>query len=624
MSLIEKLKLPNDIKKLSDTELAILAKDIRQLILDTVILNGGHLASNLGVVELTLALYKVFDFPKDKLIFDVGHQCYTHKILSGRLDKFSSLRKKDGLSGFPKREESPYDSFNTGHSSSALSIACGFMRAKKLSSENFEIISVIGDGSLTGGLIFEALNDSGNIGEKQIIVLNDNSMSISKNVGAMSNYLLRLHNSSFYNSLKGSVSKTFSGMKFGKIDAVKVLENLKKRIKYAVQGGLPFDQFNLKYFGPIDGHNFKELINVLETAKKEKNSVIIHVVTKKGRGYLPAEINPDKYHGISASKCGDKKDCEEKTGEFENSNETFSEVFGKTLTEMAEKNRKIVAVTAAMSDGTGLTFFQNKFPERFFDVGIAEAHAVTMSAAMSLSGYKPYFAVYSSFLQRGFDELLLDVCMQNLPVTFCIDRAGIVGEDGETHQGIFDLSYLMMIPNLTVCAPKDAQELKDVLKFSENFNAPLAIRYPKGYSKCYKNKNKIEYSKWEKLTSDSNIYLLAVGAKMVEIAFKTSKLLKEKNILSTVVNCLFVKPFDFELLKSLNDKYVFTFEDNVVGGGFGANISLFLNSNNINCKVNNFAFPDKFISHASVSEIYEMNNLTSKNIALKIEKIIKK
>lgn len=617
MSLIEKLKLPDDIKKLSDTELAILAKDIRQLILDTVISNGGHLASNLGVVELTLALYKVFDFPKDKLIFDVGHQCYTHKILSGRLDKFSSLRKKDGLSGFPKREESAYDSFNTGHSSSALSVACGFIRAKKLSSENFEIVSVIGDGSLTGGLIFEALNDSGNIGEKQIIILNDNSMSISKNVGAMSNYLLRLHNSNFYNSLKGSVSKTFSGMKFGKIDAVKVLENIKKRVKYAVQGGLPFDQFNLKYFGPIDGHNFQELIKVLEMAKKEKNSVIIHVVTKKGRGYLPAEINPDKYHGISASKCNYKKDCKE-----ENLNETFSEVFGKTLTEMAEKNDKIVAVTAAMSEGTGLTSFQNKFPERFFDVGIAEAHAVTMSAAMSLYGYKPYFAVYSSFLQRGFDEVLLDVCMQNLPVTFCIDRSGIVGEDGETHQGIFDLSYLMMMPNLTVCAPKDTRELKEILKFSENFNAPLAIRYPKGCSINYENSSKIEYSKWEKLTSDSNIYLLAVGAKMNEIVFNASKILKEKKILTTVVNCRFVKPFDLELLKSLKGKYVFTFEDNVINGGFGANISLFFNSHNINCKVHNFAFPDKFISHASVSQIYEANNLTSENIASEIEKFV--
>lgn len=597
---LKDIKIPADIKGMDIAELKQLARELRQKILDTVMVNGGHLASSLGAVEIILAMHYCFDCPKDKFIFDVGHQCYAHKLLTGRYEQFSSLRQFGGIAGFPKINESEYDCANTGHSSTSISLACGLSRALWQDNSSNITVSVIGDGALTGGLAYEALNDCINLKKKQIIILNDNSMSISENVGSTAKYLLRLHTSNAYNRLK---SKAYNIVRGFRIDnaapAMRFLYKAKNSVKYFLQGGMPFEQFGIRYFGPIDGHDLEDLINILEIAKKEDESCIIHVVTKKGYGFKEAEDNPAKFHGYSP-KCGSK--CENSI--------SFSDAFGEAMKNIASSDSKIYAVTAAMREGTGLLGFSEMFPQRFSDVGIAEGHAATMCAGLALGGYKPYFAVYSSFLQRAYDNLIHDVCLQDLPVTFCIDRAGIVPNDGETHQGIYDVNFLRLIPNMTIIAPKSATELNEAIKWSVNFNHPLAIRYPKGMSLIGGEVKPIELGSWEVLKkSTDKLVILAVGALMVGQAIKVCAKLEEQGINAEVVNCRFVKPMDRNYLSTLGGKLVVTLEDNQLAGGFGSSVLEYFNENNITAKVVRMAINEQFLTQGSIKELLEMVGL---------------
>lgn len=604
---LKEIKQPQDIKNMSIEELYALAKELRQKILNTVMVNGGHLASSMGAVEIILAMHYCFDCPNDKFVFDVGHQCYAHKLLTGRYEQFSTLRQMGGIAGFPKINESIYDAANTGHSSTSVSIACGLSRALWQDKSPNITVSVIGDGALTGGLAYEALNDCINLKKKQIIILNDNSMSISENVGSTAKYLLKLHTSNAYNKLK---AKAFNIVRGFRIDntapAMRFLYKAKNSVKYFLQGGMPFEQFGIRYFGPIDGHDLEDLINVLEVAKKEDESCIIHVVTKKGYGFKEAEDNPAKYHGYSPVKPNSEK-CNKVC---------FSDAFGECMKNLASSNNKVYAVTAAMREGTGLLAYSEMFPQRFCDVGIAEGHATTMCAGLALGGYKPYFAVYSSFLQRAYDNIIHDVCLQDLPVTFCIDRAGIVPNDGETHQGIYDVNFLRLIPNMTIFAPKNNQELEAVLKWSLDFNHPLAVRYPKGYANTESEVIPIELGKWDIIKKGkSNLVILAAGAVMVEQAIIASNILEQNGIFAEVVNCRFIKPMDKEYLLTLKDKLVVTVEDNQMAGGFGSGVVEFLSDNQINSKVIRFAINEQFLTHGSVSELLKMTGLDSENIA---------
>lgn len=604
---LKEIKQPQDIKNMSIEELYALAKELRQKILDTVMVNGGHLASSMGAVEIILAMHYCFDCPNDKFVFDVGHQCYAHKLLTGRYEQFSTLRQMGGIAGFPKINESIYDAANTGHSSTSVSIACGLSRALWQDKSPNITVSVIGDGALTGGLAYEALNDCINLKKKQIIILNDNSMSISENVGSTAKYLLKLHTSNAYNKLK---AKAFNIVRGFRIDntapAMRFLYKAKNSVKYFLQGGMPFEQFGIRYFGPIDGHDLEDLINVLEVAKKEDESCIIHVVTKKGYGFKEAEDNPAKYHGYSPVKPNSEK-CNKVC---------FSDAFGECMKNLASSNNKVYAVTAAMREGTGLLAYSEMFPQRFCDVGIAEGHATTMCAGLALGGYKPYFAVYSSFLQRAYDNVIHDVCLQDLPVTFCIDRAGIVPNDGETHQGIYDVNFLRLIPNMTIFAPKNNQELEAVLKWSLDFNHPLAVRYPKGYANTESEVIPIELGKWDIIKKGkSNLVILAAGAVMVEQAIIASNILEQNGIFAEVVNCRFIKPMDKEYLLTLKDKLVVTVEDNQMAGGFGSGVVEFLSDNQINSKVIRFAINEQFLTHGSVSELLKMTGLDFENIA---------
>ncbi len=504
MQILNKIKLPEDIKKLSLDELELLANDLRSVITRYTLANGGHLASNLGVVDLTCALNYVFDFPKDKLIFDVGHQCYAYKILTGRLDKFDTLRQKDGLNGFPKREESEYDTVNSGHASTALSIACGMARGNV----DGNIICLIGDGAMTGGLFFEALNDVLTLNKKVIFIINDNNMSISDNVGFINEYL-----------------------------------------KISRRHGSESSFLDIEALNNIDGHNISQLIDKFKYAKNSQKTLILHIVTKKGKGLKEAELNPSKYHSVSAS----------------NTNTTYGSVFGDTLERLAEKNNNIFAITAAMTDGTGLSNFAQKFPQRFVDVGIAEGHAVTMSAGLALSGAKPYVAIYSTFLQRAYDSVLHDVCINNLPVVFCIDRAGFVGGDGETHQGLYDVAYLSATPNMTIFAPKDGEELKEILSWSQNYNAPIAIRYPKSEIPCeYSVHTPIALGKWEWIKSSENQVVLISNGETLANVCKSAKELKAQGIDVDVINARFISHCDEEMLNTLRGKKLFFFEEYIM------------------------------------------------------------
>lgn len=620
MGYLDLIKSPKDLKKLNIEQLKELSIEIRKFLLNSISKTGGHLASNLGVVELTIALHYCFNCPKDKFIWDVGHQAYTHKILTGRKEMFDTLRKKDGLSGFPKTEESIYDAFNTGHSSTSISAAIGLASARDLNGDNYNVVSIIGDGSMTGGLVYEAMNNAGRNNTKLVIVLNDNQMSISKNVGAMSKYLSELRSAPKYIEVKNDVQKFLSTVPVVGTKVNNFLEKTKEGIKYALVPTVMFEQLGIKYIGPIDGHNMNKLINVLSKVKRINQPVLLHVLTTKGKGYLEAEKFPSKYHGVSKFDINTGKPYKK------DNKETYSDVFGKTMVKMAARNKKIVAVTAAMPLGTGLEFFSKTYPSRTFDVGIAEEHAVTFSAGMAINGYIPVFAVYSTFLQRSYDQILHDVCMQNLHVIFAIDRAGIVGDDGETHQGIYDLSYLSHIPNMTIIAPKNKNEMISMINFAVKYNAPIAIRYPKGsVSELFCDlDNEILYGKSETIYDGEDIAVISLG-NMIDTSYKVYKKLTEKGYSTALINARFVSPVDKDLVLSFKDKYkyIFTVEDNIFSGGFGSKIMQSMFEYNIfNKFIHVFSFPDTYVSQGTKEEIYSKYGLDEISIYNKIISII--
>nr|MCR5468315.1 1-deoxy-D-xylulose-5-phosphate synthase [Lachnospiraceae bacterium] len=528
--LLDSINKPNDIKRIPDDDLPLLAEEIRQFLIEKISVSGGHLASNLGVVELTMALHLAFNLPEDKIIWDVGHQAYTHKILTGRKLGFETLRKYGGMSGFPKRSESVCDAFDTGHSSTSISAGLGLALAREIKGENYKVISVIGDGALTGGMAFEALNNASRIRSNFIIVLNDNKMSISENVGGISKHLGNIRTAKPYQEIKTGIANSLERIpRYGE-QITDSIRGIKSSIKQLIVPGMFFENMGILYLGPVDGHDIGSMVKLFKEASRYQGPVLIHVITKKGKGYAPAEKYPARYHGTEPFNI--------ETGQLKHphSEVTYTDVFSKVITSIGEKNDKVVALTAAMQDGTGLKKFWRAFPNRFFDVGIAEAHAVTFAAGLATAGLKPYFAVYSSFLQRAYDQILHDVCLQNLPVVFCIDRAGLVGSDGETHQGIFDISYLSSIPNMTLMAPKNIWELSDMLKFSAGFDGPLAIRYPRGvaFSGLKDYRSEIVYGKSELIKKGKDVALFAYGS-MVKTAVEVAELLAEKDIDATLV-----------------------------------------------------------------------------------------
>ena len=617
--ILENFNDMNTVKAMTIEELNTFSEEIRSFLIEKVSKTGGHLASNLGVVELTLSLYNVFDLEKDKLIWDVGHQSYVHKILSGRKDKFDTLRNFGGLSGFPKKEESKYDIFETGHSSTSISAAVGMARARDLKGEDYSVIAIIGDGALTGGMAFEALNDVGFKKTKMTILLNDNEMSISKNVGGLSKYLSELRIDPTYNKIKKEINSTLGKIPTVGKGMVSSIHKLKNGIKQVMIPGMLFEHMGIKYLGPIDGHDIKEVSKVLKLAKKIDGPVVIHVVTKKGKGYEFAEKEPHKFHGVGPFNC-----CSGELGC--SSNESYADAFGEQITHLAKDNKSIVAITAAMPEGTGLETFSKEFPSRFFDVGIAEQHAVTMAAGMATQGLKPIFAVYSTFLQRAYDQILHDVCLQKLPVVFAIDRAGIVGQDGETHQGVFDLSYLSHIPNMTIMAPKSVSELKSMLVFAVKQDYPIAIRYPRGGDNCNIQMSAIENfkkGKWEIIFHGGKIALIATG-KMVQNAILVREKLNKIGVDATVINACFIKPIDKALILELVEKKysIVTIEDNVVHGGLGSLVLEYINSLNVKNRVINLGFKDEFITHGTVDILYKLHKLDVEGIFESILKLV--
>ncbi len=614
--ILDKVNYPSDLKELNILEKQQLSEEIRKYLLEIVSNNGGHLASNLGVVELTIAIHSVFNCPEDKIVWDVGHQSYVHKILTGRKEEMKTIRKMGGISGFPKTCESEYDNFDTGHSSTSISVALGMARARDLLNKNNKIIAVIGDGSLTGGMAIEALNDAGSSKTNITVILNDNEMSISKNVGGMSALLTKIRTKKTYKRSNNCVKRFFNKIPVIGKPIVDFAHKIKRGIKQTVIPNMYFEDIGFTYLGPVDGHNIQELEKILNKSQNIEGPVLIHVSTKKGKGYRLAEENPDKFHGISSF------DIETGNTKAKRSKD-YSAKFGDKLIKLAKKDNRIVAITAAMKDGTGLKEFANKFPNRFFDVGIAEQHAVGLIAGMASAGLKPIFAVYSSFLQRGYDQLIHDVAIQNLPVIIGIDRAGIVGNDGETHQGLFDLSFLRGIPNFTIMAPKDFSEFDKMLEFAINFNGPVAIRYPRGgegkvkFEKC----KDIKLGKAEIVREGKNLTIIAIG-KMVERAVEVADLLEKENIKAEVINARFLKPLDEEnIIKSIKKaKDVITIEDGILKGGLGtAVIELINNSKLDNIKVKTFGYNDLFVKHGSVDEIEKENKLDAISIVKEIE-----
>ena len=614
-----KIQRPNDVKELKEQELPILADEIRQFIIDKVSDNGGHLASNLGVVELTIALHRCLNFPQDKLIWDVGHQSYTHKILTGRKNGFDSLRKYHGMSGFPKRDESNCDAFDTGHSSTSLSAGLGMVCARELKKEKYKVVSVIGDGSLTGGLAFEALNNAASLKSNYIMILNDNHMSISENVGGLSHYLAGVRTAKGYTNFKKNVKASLSKMNAIGEELERNIRRAKSMLKQVFIPGMFFEDMGITYLGPIDGHNIEALTEVIEDAKQVEGAVLIHVITEKGKGYEPAQLHPESYHGVGPfiKKNGMAKKPKEEA--------TYTDIFAKTICELAQTHEKLVTITAAMMDGCGLKGFAKRFPDRFFDVGIAEEHAVTFACGLAAGGFHPFFAVYSSFLQRGYDQILHDMCMQNLPVTLMLDRAGLVGNDGETHQGVFDLSYLTMIPNMTVFAPKNRYEFQDAIAFAAGFEAPMAIRYPKTDAvrvlKEYREPIKLGKSEW--IRRGSRVALLAIGT-MVETAMEVEELLAKDGIDATVVNLRFAKPLDYEMLDEVLDYHslIVTMEENVLSGGVGEHICRYVELHSTGVRVIACGIPDKFIHQGSIKELLEETGLDAQSIYQKISTML--
>ena len=614
--ILEQIKGPEDLKKLTSEELSQLAEEIRAFLIEKISHTGGHLASNLGVVELTIALFRTFDLPEDKIIWDVGHQSYTHKILSGRRMEFDELRQYGGLSGFPKRKESPYDSFDTGHSSTSISAGLGIAQGRDILGEDYKVVSVIGDGALTGGMAYEALNNAACMKKNFIIILNDNKMSISENVGGMSRYLGGLRTGAGYNDLKKNVADTLERIPVVGGRMIDKIKRTKNSIKQLFIPGMLFENMGITYLGPVDGHNIPALCKVLKEAQKLDHAVLVHVLTKKGKGYEPAEKNPAHFHGVSPFDIKTGKPLAEKKYP------TYTDVFSKKLCQLGETHPELVAVTAAMPDGTGVAAFGKKFPDRFFDVGIAEAHAVTSAAGMAAAGLRPVVAVYSSFLQRGYDQILHDVCIQNLPVLFAVDRAGLVGSDGETHQGIFDYSYLTSIPNMSVAAPKNLWELRAMLDFAMDYKAPFAIRYPRGtaYRGLKEFMQPIAYGKGEIIYEEENIALLAVGS-MVSTGEHVRAKLKEEGVSCTLANARFVKPFDKELVDRLakNHRLIVTMEENVLQGGFGLPVTAYIHEHYPQVKVMNIALPDAYVEHGNVSVLRKGLGIDSDSIIQRLK-----
>lgn len=613
--MLEKINGPQDIKALSREELDVLAQEIRDFLIEKISTTGGHLASNLGVVELTMAIYKTFDLPKDKIIWDVGHQAYTHKILSGRKD-FDDLRQFGGMSGFPKTKESPCDAFNTGHSSTSISAGLGMAQARDLKGEDYRVVSIIGDGALTGGMAYEALNNAARMDKNFIIVLNDNNMSISENVGGMSKYLSGIRTGEGYNDLKKGVTSVLEKIPVAGPRMIDRISRTKQGIKQLLIPGMLFENMGITYLGPVDGHDLKELCRVLQSAKRVDHAVLVHVLTKKGKGYGPAEKYPARFHGVEPFDVETGKPKKEKKYP------SYTDVFSKELCQLAQKDERLVAVTAAMPDGTGLNRFKKMYPDRFFDVGIAEQHAVTSAAGMAAAGLKPVVAVYSSFLQRGYDQILHDVCIQNLPVIFAIDRAGIVGSDGETHQGIFDLSYLTSIPNMSVLAPKNLWELRRDLEFAVGYEGPIAVRYPRGqaYRGLKEFDSPVEYGKGEVLYEGQGIGLLAVGSMVSTAEHIREKLIAEGQD-AALVNMRFVKPIDFKLVDQIasgHDRIV-TLEENVLQGGFGLQVTAYIHEHYPDVKVLNIALPDAYVEHGNVSVLREGLGIDSDSILRKMK-----
>lgn len=612
--ILEKIKEANDVKQLSLSECEQLAQEIRDFLIRSLSETGGHLASNLGVVELTIALHRFLHFPEDKLVWDVGHQAYTHKILTGRKEQFATLRKTGGLSGFPKRKESDCDAFDTGHSSTSISAGLGLVQARDLKGKNYQVVSVIGDGALTGGMAYEALNNAAELKKNFIIILNDNEMSITRNVGGMSSYLDHIRMAAPYTELKMGVTnalKKIPKVGDGMVDA---LHKTKSSIKQLVIPGMLFENMGLTYLGPVDGHDMRQLGKVLQEAKRKKGPVLIHVLTEKGRGYEPAMRHPARFHGAAPYEI--------ETGlPKSNGNPSYTDIFSTVMRKFGDREPDVVAVSAAMVPGTGLKRFGNMFPERLFDVGIAEEHAVTFAAGLALGGLRPVVAIYSSFLQRAVDQILHDVCMQNLPVVFAVDRAGLVGSDGETHHGCFDLSYLSMMPNMTVMAPKNKWELSDMLKFAIRQKSPVAIRYPRGeaYTGLEDYRAPIEMGKAEILEKGKEIAILAVG-NMVRTAVQVTENLRNCGYEPTLVNMRFVKPLDMDLLEILREDHslIVTMEENVKSGGFGEQVMTYYGSRLHSPAVRIVAIEDKFVPHGSVEDLMHQQQMDSASVTERI------
>ena len=613
--ILEKIQKENDIKNIDTKDYDKLAAEIRQFLIEKISETGGHLGSNLGAVELTMALHLVLDLPEDKIVWDVGHQAYTHKLLTGRKEGFDTLRKYGGMSGFPKRKESNCDAFDTGHSSTSISAGMGLAKARDILGEKNTIVSVIGDGSLTGGMAYEALNNASAMNSNYIIVLNDNNMSISENIGGVSQYLNGIRTNSKYLDLKDSIYYGLMDMpKYGKKVAKKI-QDVKNGLKQLVIPGMFFEDMGITYLGPVDGHDIKSLTKVLNEAKSVKGAVLVHVITKKGKGYEPAEKHPARFHGAEPFEVATGLPRKQK----EKAN--YTDVFATVMNKLAEKDEKIVAITAAMPDGTGLKRFRNRYPDRFFDVGIAEEHAVTFAAGLAAGGLKPVVAVYSSFLQRAYDQILHDVCIQNLPVIFAIDRAGLVGSDGETHQGIFDYSYLSSIPNMHIMAPKNKWELADMMQFATDFGCPIAVRYPRGvaYDGLKEMREPIVFGKSELLFRGQKVALLAAGS-MVKTALEVRERLAENGVDATLVNARFIKPIDTDMIDALTEDHdlFVTLEENVASGGYGEKVTDYLNQFHFDKQIVNITLPDSYVEHGNVDILKKEVGIDPDSILQKI------
>lgn len=611
---LEKINQPNDIKSLTDEELKILASEIREFLIEKISVTGGHLASNLGVVELTMALHLALDLPKDKIIWDVGHQSYTHKLLTGRREGFDGLRKYGGMSGFPKRKESECDCFDTGHSSTSISAGLGYALAREITGEDYKVVSVIGDGALTGGMAFEALNNAARLKSNFIIILNDNNMSISENVGGLSSYLAGFRTADAYLDLKLNVLNSLNKMPYGE-KMVSKIRKTKSGIKQLLIPGMFFEEMGIVYLGPVDGGDLHGIVKLLREASHIDGPVLIHVMTHKGAGYAPAERHPARFHGTEPF------DIETGLPKNPRVKANYTDIFSTVMRKLGDRDEKVVAVTAAMTDGTGLKRFHNMFPERFFDVGIAEQHAVTFAAGLAAAGLKPIFAVYSSFLQRAYDQILHDVCIQNLPVVFAIDRAGLVGSDGETHQGIFDISYLGHIPNMVLMAPKNGREMPEMMKFALEYNGPIAMKYPRGsvYEGLSEYNAPVELGKSEVIHEGQDVVILSVGSIMEECE-KAVQHLQEKGYNPGLVNVRFIQPMDEDLLRELAAKYplIVTVEENELIGGYGQMVSAFLHKNKYHNDLLSLGISDYFVRHATVAQQREQAGIDADSIVKSI------